>query len=231
MLPSRVLHPACDRARPGWPSLAHCLTAANHLPLSLGPTGPVPDRRAMTTASVAGELPGTRLSDEAYGALRPSAALWAGTSVLITNRHGQVLVQYVDCRDTCLLPGGAIDKGESPRPLGRPRAHGGTRGHRPRFIRRSPPGLCRVLTVGAAPLPRGVPPTEGRPKSPTAWRPRRHSQPLMTAATAGPVTAGPRAAALPGRRVRGDSEPVSPARPGPPGGGAASRRPRGPRPR
>ncbi|MFI5822792.1 NUDIX hydrolase [Streptomyces rishiriensis] len=68
----------------------------------------------MTTKSVPGELPGTRMSDEAYGALRASAAVWAGTSVLITNRHGQVLVQHVDYRDTCLLPGGAIDKGESP---------------------------------------------------------------------------------------------------------------------
>jgi 8-oxo-dGTP pyrophosphatase MutT (NUDIX family) len=68
----------------------------------------------MTTTSVPGELPGTRMSDEAYGALRASAAVWAGTSVLIANRHGQVLVQHVDYRDTCLLPGGAIDKGESP---------------------------------------------------------------------------------------------------------------------
>ncbi|MGA5442322.1 NUDIX domain-containing protein [Streptomyces griseoincarnatus] len=68
----------------------------------------------MTTTSVPGELPGSRMSDEAYGALRASAALWAGTSVLITNQLGQVLVQHVDYRDTCLLPGGAIDKSESP---------------------------------------------------------------------------------------------------------------------
>ncbi|MFI6687975.1 NUDIX hydrolase [Streptomyces sp. NPDC050485] len=54
------------------------------------------------------------MSDEAYGALRASAALWAGTSVLITDPLGQVLVQHVDYRDTCLLPGGAVDEGESP---------------------------------------------------------------------------------------------------------------------
>ncbi|MFE1476641.1 NUDIX domain-containing protein [Streptomyces cyaneofuscatus] len=68
----------------------------------------------MTTTSVPGEPPATRMSDEAYGALRASAALWAGTSVLITNQLGQVLVQHVDYRDACLLPGGAIDRGESP---------------------------------------------------------------------------------------------------------------------
>ncbi|MET8538470.1 NUDIX hydrolase [Streptomyces sp. NPDC005065] len=68
----------------------------------------------MTTTSVPGELPGTAMTDEAYGALRASAALWVGTSVLITNQFGQVLVQHVDYRDTCLLAGGAVDKGESP---------------------------------------------------------------------------------------------------------------------
>ncbi|WP_326812382.1 NUDIX hydrolase [Streptomyces scopuliridis] len=68
----------------------------------------------MTTTSVPGELPGTAMADEAYGALRASAALWVGTSVLITNQFGQVLVQHVDYRDTCLLAGGAVDKGESP---------------------------------------------------------------------------------------------------------------------
>ncbi|MFB6980288.1 NUDIX hydrolase [Streptomyces scopuliridis] len=68
----------------------------------------------MTTASVPGELPGSAMTDEAYGALRASAALWVGTSVLITNQLGQVLVQHVDYLDTCLLPGGAVDKGESP---------------------------------------------------------------------------------------------------------------------
>ncbi|MBK3642347.1 MULTISPECIES: NUDIX hydrolase [unclassified Streptomyces] len=68
----------------------------------------------MTTTSVPGELPGTTMTDEAYGALRASAALWVGTSVLITNPFGQVLVQHVDYRDTCLLAGGAVDKNESP---------------------------------------------------------------------------------------------------------------------
>ncbi|MDV5143440.1 NUDIX domain-containing protein [Streptomyces sp. SBC-4] len=54
------------------------------------------------------------MTDEEYGVLRATAALWAGTSVLITDRRGRVLVQHVDYRDTCLLPGGAVDKGESP---------------------------------------------------------------------------------------------------------------------
>jgi 8-oxo-dGTP pyrophosphatase MutT (NUDIX family) len=54
------------------------------------------------------------MTDEEYGALRASAALWAGTSVLITDRHGRVLVQHVDYRTTCLLPGGAVDAHESP---------------------------------------------------------------------------------------------------------------------
>ncbi|MFI9004467.1 NUDIX domain-containing protein [Streptomyces sp. NPDC053541] len=54
------------------------------------------------------------LTDEEYGALRASAALWAGTSVLITNRCGDVLVQHVDYLETCLLPGGGVDAGESP---------------------------------------------------------------------------------------------------------------------
>ncbi|MEU2588996.1 hypothetical protein ABZ612_40615 [Streptomyces avermitilis] len=69
----------------------------------------------MTTTSVPGELPGTAMTDEAYGALRASAALWVGTSVLITNPFGQVLVQHVDYRDTCLLAGGAVDKKRVPR--------------------------------------------------------------------------------------------------------------------
>ncbi|MFJ6604897.1 NUDIX domain-containing protein [Streptomyces lydicus] len=62
----------------------------------------------MTTTSVPGELLGTRKSDEAYGAQR------AGTSVLITNQLGKVLVQHVDYLATCLLSGGAVDKSESP---------------------------------------------------------------------------------------------------------------------
>ncbi|WP_370409344.1 NUDIX domain-containing protein [Streptomyces fradiae] len=54
------------------------------------------------------------MTDEEYGALRASAALWAGTSVLITNGYGEVLVQHVDYLETCLLPGGGVDPGESP---------------------------------------------------------------------------------------------------------------------
>jgi 8-oxo-dGTP pyrophosphatase MutT (NUDIX family) len=43
------------------------------------------------------------MAEEAYGALRASAA-----------QRGQVLIQRVSYRPTCLLPGGAVDKGESP---------------------------------------------------------------------------------------------------------------------
>lgn len=68
----------------------------------------------MTTTSTPDELPGTSMTDEAYGALRASAALWAGTSVLITDRRGRVLIQHVDYLSTCLLPGGAVDPGEAP---------------------------------------------------------------------------------------------------------------------
>ncbi|ROQ63125.1 8-oxo-dGTP pyrophosphatase MutT (NUDIX family) [Streptomyces sp. 840.1] len=66
------------------------------------------------------DLPGSSMTDEEYGALRASAALWAGTSVLITNTFGHVLVQHVDYLATCLLPGGGVDAGESP-------AHGAAR--------------------------------------------------------------------------------------------------------
>ncbi|MFD3612118.1 NUDIX domain-containing protein [Streptomyces atroolivaceus] len=58
--------------------------------------------------------PSTMMTDEEYGVLRASAALWAGTSVLITDERGRVLVQHVDYRTTCLLPGGAVDESESP---------------------------------------------------------------------------------------------------------------------
>ncbi|MYW12176.1 NUDIX domain-containing protein [Streptomyces sp. SID2563] len=68
----------------------------------------------MTTTSAPDETPGVTMKDEAYGKLRASAALWAGTSVLITNRRGQVLLQRVSYRPTRLLPGGAVDRGESP---------------------------------------------------------------------------------------------------------------------
>ncbi|MFI8193809.1 NUDIX domain-containing protein [Streptomyces sp. NPDC085946] len=54
------------------------------------------------------------MTGKEYGALRASAALWAGTSVLITDERGRVLIQRVDYRTTCLLPGGAVDADESP---------------------------------------------------------------------------------------------------------------------
>ncbi|MFJ8547185.1 NUDIX domain-containing protein [Streptomyces sp. NPDC093586] len=34
--------------------------------------------------------------------------------MLITDRRGRILVQHVDYRTTCLLPGGAVDPNESP---------------------------------------------------------------------------------------------------------------------
>ncbi|MBV7672476.1 NUDIX hydrolase [Streptomyces halstedii] len=68
----------------------------------------------MSTTSAPGERPGVAMTDEAYGALRASHALWAGTSVLITDQHGRILVQRVGYRPTRLLPGGALDPGESP---------------------------------------------------------------------------------------------------------------------
>ncbi|PCG87199.1 NUDIX hydrolase [Streptomyces sp. WZ.A104] len=68
----------------------------------------------MTTTSAPDERPSVAMRDEAYGALRASAALWAGTSVLITNQRGQILLERVTYRPTRLLPGGAVDPGESP---------------------------------------------------------------------------------------------------------------------
>ncbi|MGW3499046.1 NUDIX hydrolase [Streptomyces sp. NPDC001020] len=59
-------------------------------------------------------LPSSSLTDEEYGALRASASLWAGTSVLATDTCGRVLVQKVDYRPQRLLPGGAVDPGEAP---------------------------------------------------------------------------------------------------------------------
>lgn len=67
----------------------------------------------MMTTSAPDERPRVAMTDEAYGALRASAALWAGASVLITNRRGQVLLQRVGYRPTRLLPGGAVER-ESP---------------------------------------------------------------------------------------------------------------------
>ncbi|MFE3643648.1 NUDIX domain-containing protein [Streptomyces sp. NPDC059169] len=68
----------------------------------------------MTTTAAPDERPSVAMNEAAYGALRASAALWAGTSVLITNQRGQVLLQRVTYRPSRLLPGGAVDKGESP---------------------------------------------------------------------------------------------------------------------
>ncbi|MEU4359961.1 NUDIX domain-containing protein [Streptomyces virginiae] len=66
------------------------------------------------TTSTDSQPPSPSMTDEAYGKLRALAAVWAGTSALITNRRGQVLLQRVTYRPTRLLPGGAVDKGESP---------------------------------------------------------------------------------------------------------------------
>ncbi|MFJ6656560.1 NUDIX domain-containing protein [Streptomyces sp. NPDC091377] len=55
-----------------------------------------------------------RLSHAQYSASRADAALWAGVSVLVTDTSGRILLQSVDYRDACLLPGGAIDAGEAP---------------------------------------------------------------------------------------------------------------------
>ncbi|MCZ0984123.1 NUDIX domain-containing protein [Streptomyces diastatochromogenes] len=68
----------------------------------------------MTTTPSQDAPPSTSMTDAEYGALRASAALWAGTSVLITDERGRVLIQRVDYRTTCLLPGGAVDANESP---------------------------------------------------------------------------------------------------------------------
>ncbi|MGW3387425.1 NUDIX domain-containing protein [Streptomyces cinereoruber] len=68
----------------------------------------------MTATPASDEALRASIADEDYGALRAAAAVWAGASVLITDRHGRVLIEHAGYRDTCLLPGGAVDKGESP---------------------------------------------------------------------------------------------------------------------
>lgn len=70
------------------PLPAHNLTTPHHPP-SPGPDGPLLNRKAMTTPPVPGDMPGARMSDDAYGPLRASAAVWAGTSVLITDQRGR----------------------------------------------------------------------------------------------------------------------------------------------
>ncbi|QIS75515.1 NUDIX hydrolase [Streptomyces sp. DSM 40868] len=67
----------------------------------------------MMTTSAPDERPRVAMTDKAYGALRASAAVWVGASVLITNQRGQVLLQRVSYRSTRLLPGGAVE-GEPP---------------------------------------------------------------------------------------------------------------------
>ncbi|MFD3872605.1 NUDIX domain-containing protein [Streptomyces sp. NPDC058623] len=55
---------------------------------------------------------GTRMTPQEYGASR--ATLWTAAVVLVTDPDGRVLVQSVDYRPDRLLPGGAVDAGESP---------------------------------------------------------------------------------------------------------------------
>ncbi|MEV7524268.1 NUDIX hydrolase [Streptomyces sp. NPDC091371] len=58
------------------------------------------------------DRPGTWMTPAAYGASR--AAVWSAAVVLVTDTDGRVLVQSVDYRADRLLPGGAVDAGESP---------------------------------------------------------------------------------------------------------------------
>ncbi|WP_129287612.1 NUDIX hydrolase [Streptomyces sp. GZWMJZ-114] len=55
---------------------------------------------------------GTALTPAAYGASR--AVLWTGVSALFTDAGGRVLLERVDYRPHCLLPGGAVEAGEPP---------------------------------------------------------------------------------------------------------------------
>ena len=41
-------------------------------------------------------------------------AVWSAAAVLFTDEEGRILIEDLDYRDTCLLPGGAIDAGETP---------------------------------------------------------------------------------------------------------------------
>ncbi|MFD6936796.1 NUDIX domain-containing protein [Streptomyces goshikiensis] len=58
------------------------------------------------------ERSGTWMTPAEYGASR--AALWTGALVLVTDTDGRVLLQTVDYRPDRLMPGGAVDAGESP---------------------------------------------------------------------------------------------------------------------
>ncbi|MFF9510003.1 NUDIX domain-containing protein [Streptomyces sp. NPDC014727] len=93
--------------------------------------------------------------------------------MLITDRRGRVLIQHVDYRDACLLPGGAVDKGESPstaaarelrEELGvtvagrsswrtgrRPGSVHGRRGGIPGSAQRAPPGRRQCSAIGWSP--------------------------------------------------------------------------------
>ncbi|WP_424886761.1 NUDIX domain-containing protein [Streptomyces sp. XH2] len=53
-----------------------------------------------------------RLTDAQYMASR--STLWSGVSALFTDDRGRVLLEDVDYRPACLLPGGAMDAGEPP---------------------------------------------------------------------------------------------------------------------
>ncbi|RLU82491.1 NUDIX hydrolase [Streptomyces griseocarneus] len=56
--------------------------------------------------------PPRRMTDAQYVASR--STLWSGVSALFTDGRGRVVLEDVDYRSTCLLPGGAIDAGETP---------------------------------------------------------------------------------------------------------------------
>ncbi|MFD6180449.1 NUDIX domain-containing protein [Streptomyces goshikiensis] len=82
-----------------------------------GATGTAPEEapeaaEAVTGAAAAQERSGTWMTPAEYGASR--AALWTGALVLVTDTDGRVLVQTVDYRTDRLMPGGAVDAGESP---------------------------------------------------------------------------------------------------------------------
>ncbi|MGW0901265.1 NUDIX domain-containing protein [Streptomyces goshikiensis] len=82
-----------------------------------GATGTAPEEapeaaEAVTGAAAVPERSGTWMTPAEYGASR--AALWTGALVLVTDTDGRVLVQTVDYRTDRLMPGGAVDAGESP---------------------------------------------------------------------------------------------------------------------
>ncbi|MFE3792925.1 NUDIX domain-containing protein [Streptomyces goshikiensis] len=67
---------------------------------------------AVAGGGAVAERVGTWMSPAEYGASR--AALWTGALVLVTDTDGRVLLQTVDYRPDRLMPGGAVDAGESP---------------------------------------------------------------------------------------------------------------------